>query len=163
MYEDYNWLNNITGTTGWNKWSSTPNYYAEDHATCTTYASPYACQSSLASNQKGMYLGLLPGSVPAGSAVGWEYHVPRWDEDWTKVNKAPTSFISSMTFENFSMWNRTDAASDPIMWTGIWNTEKGGWVSGYAKGGDTEAWPYPGTKQTYPSNGSTEARSARLM
>lgn len=149
VYEDYNWLNNITGITGWNKWSSTPNYYADDHATCTTYASPYACQSSLASNQKGMYLGLLPGSVPAGSGVGWEYHVPRWSEDWTKTKTAPTSFISSMTFEAFAMWPRTDASSDPIMWTGIWNTQTPGWVSGYAKGGDTAPWNYPGNYQTY--------------
>jgi hypothetical protein len=149
VYEDYNWLNNITGITGWNKWSSTPNYYADDHATCTTYASPYACQSSLASNQKGMYLGLLPGSVPAGSGVGWEYHVPRWSEDWTKTKTAPTSFISSMTFEAFAMWPRTDTSSDPIMWTGIWNTQTPGWVSGYAKGGDTAPWNYPGNYQTY--------------
>jgi sugar lactone lactonase YvrE len=160
VYEDYNWLNNITGTTGWKKYSTTPNYYADDHATCTTYASPYACAAGLASNQKGMYLGLLPGSVPAGSAVGWDYFVPRWDIDWTNVGESPTSFITSLTFENFSMWQRTDTSSDPIMWTGIWNTQTPGWVSGYAKGGDTASWPYPGTKQTYPGNGSTEGKEA---
>jgi hypothetical protein len=96
-----------------------------------------------------MYLGLLPGSVPAGSSAGWDYYVPRWDIDWTNVGKAPTSFITSLTFENFSMWNRTDTSSDPIMWTGIWNTQTPGWVGGYAKGGDTPPWPYPGFKQTY--------------
>jgi sugar lactone lactonase YvrE len=158
VYEDYNWLNNITGTTGWNKWSSTSNYYADDHATCTSYASPYACQSSLASNQKGMYLGLLPGSVPAGSGVGWEYHVPRWSDDWSKTGTAPTSFITSMTFEAFAMWPRTDTSSDPIMWTGIWNTQTPGWVSGYAKGGDTAPWNYPGNYQTYNAGQNTEGK-----
>lgn len=137
IYESYNWWNGITGLGGWGSWTNaSPNYYTADHATCTTYASPYACQSGVTSNAPGLYMGALPGAVAVNSSVNWEFPVPRWGEEWAINKRAPDSFITSMVLEHAGFWHRTDSAPNPTLWTGIWNTSTPGWVSGYAAGGN---------------------------
>jgi hypothetical protein len=137
LYETYNWWNGITGLGGWaGTTNASPNYYFADKATCTTYASPYACQSGLTSNAPGLYLGALPGAVPVNSSVNWEFRVPRWQEEWTNNNRPPDSFISYMVFGGVGFWHRTDGAPNPTLWSGIWNSNEPGWVAGYSAGGN---------------------------
>lgn len=138
LYETYNWWNGITGLGGWKSYTNaSPNYYNADHATCTTYASPYACQSGVTSNAPGLYIGALPGAVPIYSTADWEFPVPRLQEEWTNYGRYPESFIASMTLEHVGFWHRTDSAPSPTLWMGIWKPSSPGWVSGYARGGDT--------------------------
>jgi NHL repeat len=159
LYETYNWWNGITGLGGWAGYTNaTPNYYFADHATCTTYASPYSCQSGVTSNAPGLYLGGLPGSVPVNSQASWNFKVPRWNEEWANNNRPPDSFITSMTLEHIGFWHRTDSAPSPTLWSGIWNTETPGWVSGHARGGNSPDW-YD-TKLEFSAGQNTEGRQA---
>lgn len=138
LYETYNWWNGITGLGGWKGSTNfTPNYYTADKATCTTYASPYACQTGVTSNAPGLYIGELPGAAPVNASAAWNFMVPRWDEEWTNHNRPPNSYISALTLDNVGFWHRTDSAPDPTLWMGIWNTESPGWVAGYPRGGNS--------------------------
>lgn len=160
LYETYNWWNGITGLGGWAGYTNfTPNYYTADKATCTTYASPYACQAGVTANAPGLYIGGLPGAAPVNSSAAWQFRVPRWQEEWANNNRPPTSFISHMTLENVGFWHRTDSTPDPTLWAGIWNTAKPGWVSGWAYGGNSPNINGNGT-YNFPANGSTEGKEA---
>ena len=140
LYETYNWWNGITGLGGWSGWTNTAsNYYRDDHDHCDPFASPYSCQQGETSNAPGLFIGALPGAVPEGSTVNWEFVVPRWFEEWEQHEKAPSSWISSMYLGNVGFWQRSDWAADPTLWMGLWNTGSGGWVSGRSASGN-----YPG-------------------
>lgn len=139
LVETYNWWNGITGLGGWHGYTNaSPNYYFETKATCTSYASPYACQSGVTSNAPGLYIGELPGAVAVNSQVNWQFEVPRWNEEWTKYNRVPKSFITNVIYRNVGFWHRTDTAPSPTLWMGIWNSLTPGWVSGYAVGGNSQ-------------------------
>jgi NHL repeat len=160
LYETYNWWNGITGLGGWGGWTNAaPNYYRSDHANCTTYASPYACQTGETSNAPGLFIGALPGSVSSGSTVNWEFPVPRWAEEWAQYGRAPQSYIASMYLGNIGFWQRSDWAVDPTLWMGLWNTESGGWVPGLSASGN-----YPGYNGNFGyefnSGGNTHAKIA---
>jgi NHL repeat len=159
LYETYNWWNGITGLGGWASHTNfTPNYYTADKATCTTYASPYACQAGVTSNAPGLYIGELPGAAPVNSSAGWTFKVPRWQEEWTNKGRWPDSFISYMTLEHVGFWHRTDSNSDPTLWMGIWNNETPGWVSGWARGGNSPDWT--DQKQLFNAGENTSGKEA---
>jgi sugar lactone lactonase YvrE len=160
LYETYNWWNGITGLGGWHGYTNaSPNYYFETKATCTSYASPYACQSGVTSNAPGLYIGELPGAVPVNSQVNWQFEVPRWNEEWTKYNRVPKSFITNLIYRNVGFWHRTDTAPSPTLWMGIWNSLTPGWVSGYAVGGNSQNILGNGEFE-FPAGGSTAGKQA---
>jgi sugar lactone lactonase YvrE len=133
LFETYNWWNGITGLGGWHGYTNaSPNYYFADNATCTTYASPYSCGSGVTSNAPGLYIAELPGAVPINSQVNWQFEVPRWSEEWKNNNRAPASFISNLIYRGVGFWHKTDTASSPSLWMGIWNSLTPGWVAGYS-------------------------------
>jgi NHL repeat-containing protein len=160
LYETYNWWNGITGLGGWHGYTNAaPNYYFETKATCTSYASPYACQSGVTSNAPGLYIGELPGPVAVNSQVNWQFEVPRWNEEWTKYNRVPKSFITNLIYRNVGFWHRTDTAPSPTLWMGIWNSLTPGWVSGYAVGGNSQNILGNGEFE-FPAGGSTAGKQA---
>jgi sugar lactone lactonase YvrE len=160
LYETYNWWNGITGLGGWHGYTNAaPNYGFSDKATCTTYASPYACQSGVTSNAPGLYISELPGAVPVNSQVNWQFEVPRWSEEWKNNNRVPASFITNLIYRNVGFWHRTDSAPSPTLWMGIWNSLTPGWVAGYAVGGNSQNILGNGEFE-FPSGGSTAGKQA---
>jgi NHL repeat len=159
LYETYNWWNGITGLGGWKGHTTlSPAYYVENKATCTSYASPYSCQSGVTANAPGLYIAELPAPAPVNASAGWTFRVPRWDEEWQNNNRPPDSFISNLTFEHVGFWHRTDAAPQPSLWTGIWNTVTPGWVAGNARSGAEADWT--DTKLVFNAGQNTHGKEA---
>jgi NHL repeat len=159
LYETYNWWNGITGLGGWHGYTNaSPNYYFADKATCTSYASPYSCQSGVTANAPGLYIAELPGAVPTNSQVNWQFEVPRWSEEWKNNNRAPSSFITSLLFRSVGFWHRTDTASSPTLWMGIWNSLTPGWVAGYSVCGCQNI--LGNGEFEFPTGGSTAGKQA---
>jgi sugar lactone lactonase YvrE len=160
LYETYNWWNGITGLGGWHGFTNaSSNYYFEDKATCTSYASPYSCGSGVTANAPGLYIAELPGAVPINSQVNWQFEVPRWSEEWKNNDRPPTSFISNLIYRNVGFWHRTDTAPSPTLWMGIWNSLTPGWVAGYAVGGNSQNILGNGEFE-FPTGGSTAGKQA---
>jgi|GEM_PF-705350 len=153
LYETYNWWNGITGPGGWGPWTTaSPYYYTDTHDHCDPFASPYSCQTGETSNAPGLFIGALPGPVAEGASVHWEFVVPRWAEEWQQNNRAPTSYITSLIFQNIGFWQRSDWAADPTLWMGIWNSENPGWIAGRSASGN-----YPGMN----GNGNWEGNAGQ--